>query len=59
MISVCVVQWLKRSPETCEGVSSSLDSDLFFVVVVFCFLAIILHVLVFNYFNITCLIILM
>ena len=44
-ISVSLVQWLKRSPETREVVSSSLNSDLLF------FLAIFLHVLMFNYFN--------
>ena len=45
-MSVSMVQWLKRSPETGEFVSSSLKLDLFF------FLAILLHVLMFNYFNI-------
>ena len=40
-----MVQWLKRSPKTHEVVSSSLNSDLYF------FLAVILHILMFNYFN--------
>ena len=49
LISVFMVQWLKRSPETREVVSSNLNSDLFF----FCLLhLILLHVLMFNYFNI-------
>ena len=45
-MSVSMVQWLKRSSETGEVVSSNLKSDLFF------FLAILLHVLMFYYFNI-------
>ena len=40
-----MVQWLKRSPKIHEVVSSSLNSDLYF------FLAVILHILMFNYFN--------
>ena len=40
-----MVQWLKRSPKTHEVMSSSLNSDLYF------FLAVILHILMFNYFN--------
>ena len=39
-------QWLKRFSETREVVSSSLNSDLFF------FSLILLHVLMFNYFDI-------
>ena len=47
--SVFMVQWLKRPPETREVVSSNLNSDLFF----FCLPhLILLHVLMFNYFNI-------
>ena len=50
LISVFMVQWLKRSPETREVVSSNLNSDLFFFV---CLLhLILLHVLMFNYFDI-------
>ena len=51
LISVFMVQWLKRSPETREVVSSNLNSDFFFF---FFFLLhlILLHVLMFNYFNI-------
>ena len=48
LISVSMVQWLERSPEICEVVSSSFNSDLFF----FGLLSLILlHVLMLNYLN--------
>ena len=44
-----MVQWLKRFSETREVVSSILNSEVFFFSF---FLAILLHVLMFNYFDI-------
>ena len=49
LISVFMVQWLKRSPETREVVSSNLIRTCFFF---FLLHLILLHVLMFNYFNI-------
>ena len=49
LISVSMVQWLKRSPKTREVVSSGLNSDCFFVCL---FSLILLHVLMLNYLKI-------